>query len=609
MKTNIKIKILIAVVLLGYLFNNPLAAQTRGWGNNEDGELGLGNGVSPQPNPVTLGVSADDVTSISGGYFHTLFLKADGTVQATGGNNSGQLGDGTTNTRTTLEAVNGLSNVVAVSAGRTHSLALLSDGTVMGWGSNSDGQLGGGGGNCNGNPYCVTPVVIPGLTNIIAIDAGRDHSLALKSDGTVWAWGRNNNGQIGDGTTEPPALAVQVGIGVSGFSNIIAVSGGEFHSIALKSDGTVWVWGSNLYGTIGNGAAGGNQLLPVQNTNITGVSQITAGFNFNVALKPDGTVFAWGFNIRGNVGNGTSGSEVLTPVQSAITNVIDIKTAGVHTLAKKSDGSIWAWGWNQHGEIGIGVVDTNFMTCECRSTPVQTLNGAGNPVFGAGYNHSFIAKPLITLQPGSNITIYGENFNLLFSSIASVTTISILAIDPNSTGLTVPTGYTILPNSPAYNITASPAVTGLIIPCIKVSNVFSQTQFANLRMMHGEGDALIDRTVLPNNYQSREIEGSVTSLSPFVIAEQFAPTAASVTVGGRVTTADGRGISRARVALTGANGETRQTITNSFGYYRFDEVQAGETFVFFISHKRYQFAPQVLTVNEEFTELNFTSEN
>lgn len=602
-----KINFLLFLILLIHFFNDPLNSQTHGWGRNDSGMLGIGNANNPQPNPVTLGTSSDDVTGISGGRFHTLFLKANGSVQSTGSNNFGQLGDGTLNTSTTPGEVNGLSNVVAISAGLRHSLALLSNGTVMAWGSTAQGQLGGGGDNC-GPQNCPTPGAIPELSNVIAIEAGLEHSLALKSDGTVWAWGRNGNGQIGNGT-EGNCLCdtiFQVGIGVPEFNNIISIKAGESHSIALKSNGTVWVWGNNTFGTVGNGASGGNQLLPVQNVNITGVSQIAAGFNFNVALKPDGTVFAWGFNTRGNMGNGTSGGGVATPVQSTITNVIDIKTTGVHTLAKKSDGSIWAWGWNQHGEIGIGVADTG-LGCQCRSTPVQSNVGTGNPVFGVGENFSFVAKPLITLNPGSNITIFGENFTLNFSNISSVTTINILAIDPSSTGLTVPMGYAILTNSPAYNITATPAVTGTIIPCIKVSNVFSQSQFANLRLLHGEGGELVDRTVLPNNYQLRQIDGQVTSLSPFVIAEDLAPTAASVSVGGRVLTAAGQGVSRAFVTLTDATGMTQTGVTNTFGYYRFKDVAAGETYVVSASHRRYRFDPQIVNVADSVSDLNFTA--
>jgi len=609
-----KIRILTTVILFGYLFNHHLSAQTYGWGNNETGQLGLGNANSPQPGPVLLGSAADDVTGVGGGYDHTLFLKADGTVLATGANQSGQLGDGTTNTRTTLGPVNGLTDVVALSAGSRHSLALLSNGTVMAWGRTFEGQLGGGGESCNPSAgYGLTPALIPGLSNVIAIDTGSGHSLALKSDGTVWAWGLNFNGQTGIGvaggdTCSCQTVPVQVGVGVSGFNNIIAISGGEGNTIALKSDGTVWVWGSNLFGAIGNGTAGGDQLSPVQNTGITGVSQISGGFNFNVALKPDGTVFAWGFNTRGNLGNGTSGAASLIPVQSTITNVVDIKTAGAHTLAKKSDGSIWAWGWNQHGEVGIGTSDTGG-GCQCRSTPVQTLAGTGNPIFGVGRYHSFVAKPSVTLQAaGSNIPIVADNFSLLFLSISSVTTITASAIDPNSTGLTVPTGYAILANSAAYDFTATPAVKGTIIPCVKVPNVFSQTQFAGLRLLHGEGTTLVDRTVLPNNYQIREVCASVTSLSPFVIAEDLSPTAVNVSVGGRVMTASGRGVSRAFVVMTDTNGVRRRVATSSFGYFLFDDVPVGETYVVSASHKLYGFSPRIVTVSDSISDLYFTAD-
>ncbi len=525
-----RVKFLIVLVSLFCFFNNPVSAQTRGWGRNDSGQLGIGNADDPQPSPITLGSSANDVTGISGGQFHTLFLKADGTVQATGANNDGQLGDGTTNTRTTLEPVIGLSNVVAVSAGARHSLALLSNGTVMAWGRTFEGQLGGGGNSCNPSTgKCVIPGIIPGLSNVIAIDAGWNHSLALKSDGTVWAWGRNSNGQVGKGTvgSADPCLCqpvVQVGVGVTGFNNIIAIGGGNSHSIALKSDGTVWVWGDNAFGTVGNGAAGGNQSLPVQNTNITGVSQIAAGFHFNIALKPDGTVFAWGFNLRGNMGNGTSGQAVLSPVQSTISNVIDIKTAGAHTLAKKSDGSIWAWGWNQMGEIGIGAADTGS-GCQCRSTPVQTLTGAGNPVFAVGFDHSFAATPSINPAAGSNVFLVGENLNITFDSVTAAGTTSYTAIDPNSTGLGTGS-FTVLPNSPAYNINTTAAYSGNIKVCMTIPTVSDPATFNALAMLHGEPPDLVDRTI-SRDYAKREICAQVTSLSPFVLA-QSAPSPGSL---------------------------------------------------------------------------------
>jgi len=248
--------------------------------------------------------------------------------------------------------------------------------------------------------------------------------------------------------------------------------------------------------------------------------------------------------------------------------------------------------------------------CQCVPGPIQVTGaGAGNSLIAAGYFHSFTAIPIVTLQPGTNITVAGENLVLHFSSILTATTITVTAIDPTSTGLTVPAGYTILSNAAAYDITSSPAVTGTIVPCVRVLSVFDPAQFASLRILHGEGGTFVDRTVLPNNYQIREVEGSVTSLSPFVIAQQPAPTAANVSVSGRVLSAFGNAVSGARVIVTDQNGESRAAITNAFGYFRFDDVRSGETYVFTLTHKRYQFMQQVVTIADEVTDLNFTAEN
>jgi hypothetical protein len=598
-----------AVILATVIFcwSSSVSAQTRGWGRNDSGELGIGNTDSPQLNPVTLSNSGD-ITGISGGEFHTLFLKADGTLVATGGNSDGQIGDGTSgNVRISPVPVIGLSNVTAVSAGARHSLALTADGTVWAWGRNNEGQNGGSG----PNPALPSPVI--GLSNVIAIDAGGNHNLALKADGTVWAWGCSGNGQLGNGVSggvctggagQPP---VQSGVGVPGFNNIIAISAGVAHSIALKSDGTVWVFGSNVNGEVGNGASGGNQSFPVQNTTLTGISQIGAGWHFNVALKPDGTVFGWGFNVRGEIGNGTTDSTGCQchpiPAQTSITNVVDIKTAGTHTLARKTDGSIWAWGWNQFGEIGIGVADT--INCQCRSTPVPSNVGLNNPVFGIGYNHSFAVLPSAATPAGSNVVLQGDNLNITFDSVTSAGTTGFSAIDPNSTGLN-PGSFTIQGNSSAYNITTTAAFSGNIKVCLKTPTVFSQATFNSLSILHGEGANLVNRTFL-RNYGARQICAQTTSLSPFVLAQS--PTAASVSVGGRVFSASGNGVVRAFVILTNQNGESRSAITNSFGYYSFNGVPTGEMYVFTISHKEYQFAPQPLTITQAISDLNFTAEN
>ena len=472
----------------GFRLTSGGFAQVKAWGNTASGQLGVGLGTadSPQPSPVTMSNSGD-ITAISGGVAFTIFLKADGTLLAAGENYG-----------ISPVPVSGLSNVDAISAGNNSSLALLSDGTVK-----STGSL----------------ETIPGLSHIVAIEAGISHWLALRSDGSIWAWGSNDSGQLGDSTTEPRFTPVRVGADVAGFNNIIAIGAGGSHSIALKSDGTVWVWGNNTNGAVGNGTAGGNQLVPVQNTFLSGVSQISAGQLFNVALKTDGTVWSWGANYRGNIGNGTTTTTgcfcVTTPQQSLIANIVDIKTASTHTLAKKSDGSIWAWGLNQFGEIGIGFTDLNS-GCECQPTPVQSLVGTGNAVFGLGYQHSFSAMPRITTPAGNDVVLRGDALNLRFASVTEGVT-SYTEIAPTSTGLD-PGSFSIVPNSPAYNVTTSAVSSGNIDVCLKVPTEYNETNFNLLAVLHGEGANLVDRT-LSHDYLKREICAQVTSLSPFVLAQ------------------------------------------------------------------------------------------
>ncbi len=361
------------------------SAQIKAWGRSDQGQLGNNSSSSPKPNPVNIGLS--DVIGIGGGELHTLMLRGNGTVLAFGWNPTGQIGNGTSGGNAyTPFAVPGLTNVIQVTGGSVHSAALKADGTVWSWGSNFSGQIGVGTTTTSGCG-CIPSPTQTLIADVIQIDAGGQHTLALKSDGTVWAWGNNVNGKIGDGTTITRPTPVQVGVGVFGFNNIIAVSAGGDHSMALKSDGTVWTWGNNASGQSGNGSAGLPILTPVQNTTLTNVAQISGGFEHSVALKTNGTVWVWGYNGQGQIGNGSSGGNQPTPVQNiTLTNVVDI-SAGNHSLARKNDGSVWAWGENFYGQIGNGT--TNTTGCQCQPSPVQSAVGIGNILIGAGHRHSF----------------------------------------------------------------------------------------------------------------------------------------------------------------------------------------------------------------------------
>jgi len=323
-------------------------------------------------------------------------------------NGSGQLGNGTFTNSNTPAQVSGLSGVTAIAGGAEHSLALKSDGTVWAWGNNALGQLGNGTFTDSNTPVQVLgPGGVGNLSGVTALAVGGGqnlHSLALKSDGTVWAWGFNNQGQLGNATFTSSNTPVQV----SGLSGVTAIAGGVFHSLALKSDGTVWAWGFNGQGQLGNGTNTDSN-TPVQTSGLTGVRAIAGGNYHSLAMKNDGTVWAWGSNGVGSLGNGTFTSSN-TPVQvlgpggvGNLTGVTALAAGFENSLALKSDGTVWAWGFNIYGQLGNGTNTTS-------NTPAQVLGagGVGNltgvtALAGALY-HSLALKGAFTPAAVLNIT-------------------------------------------------------------------------------------------------------------------------------------------------------------------------------------------------------------
>jgi alpha-tubulin suppressor-like RCC1 family protein len=295
-----------------------------------------------------------------------------GTPWAWGYNNYGQLGKAPTlNVSTTPIEITGLENVIAIASGSNHSLALKSDSTVWAWGYNNFGQLG------NGTAInSLVPFQVSSLNGIIAIAGGQYHSLALKSDGTVWTWGYNYYGQLGSRSTDDSSIPVQV----RNVSGVIAIAGGYSHSLALKSDGTVWVWGSNSKGQLGIGSTNKSS-GPVQLSGLSGVTAIAGGFYHSLALKSDGTVWAWGYNQDGQLGDGSTNTSYVPVQVNGLNSVIAIAGGSDHSLALKSDGTVCAWGYNGYGQLGNGTTDNS-------SVPVQVtgLNGITAIAGGSAHN-------------------------------------------------------------------------------------------------------------------------------------------------------------------------------------------------------------------------------
>jgi len=289
-------------------------------------------------------------------------------------------------TRATPGVLGGVQGGVAFARGNNHILAALADGTVLACGANDQGQLGDGTTNASN-----AAVRVVGLTGITAVAAGESFSLALKSDGTVWSWGFNGDGRLGDGTGNQHSTPVQV----SGLTGVAAIAAGRDFGLAVKADGTVWAWGNNNSSHLGDGTTV-HRYTPVQTVGLTGITAVAAGYDHSVARKGDGTAWAWGSNSSGQLGAGSS-AQGYTPIQVVgLTNVTGVAAGDAHSLAVESDGTVWGWGSNNSGQIGAGLAVTRY-------TPVQMAGIATATAVAAGSAHS-----LARLADGT-VRAWGDN--------------------------------------------------------------------------------------------------------------------------------------------------------------------------------------------------------
>ena len=353
-----------------YEFSPALAdGEFRSWRLRVLNEDGVRTAWSPA---LSVSMRAPVHATIAAGDAHTLALRDDGTVWAWGSNGYGQIGDGTTTNRSAPVQVSGLTGVVAVAAGDSHSVALKADGTVWTWGYNTLGQLG------DGTPFNRnTPVQVVDLVDVASIGAGYLYTVALKSDGTVWTWGYNDSGRLGYGTVDSEIHA-RPGQ-VVGLSGLVAVAAGNSHCLALRGDDTLWAWGYNYSGQLGDGTTT-SRSTPVQVSSLSDVTAVVAGAQHTIALQSVGQVWAWGGNFTGQLGDG-DWTNHSTPVQTSGISFVTALAAGWDSsLATKSDGTLWAWGDNAYGQIGDGTTTDRF-------SPVQvaTLAGVTAVAAGSGY--------------------------------------------------------------------------------------------------------------------------------------------------------------------------------------------------------------------------------
>jgi alpha-tubulin suppressor-like RCC1 family protein len=352
------------------------------WGGNQYGEFGDYTHLN-STNPVHV-VALTNITSIASGMNHSLALDSNGALWAWGQDNRGQLGNGSSNTNLPIQVL-GMTNVMAVASHGISdgddgvyglSSAVKTNGTVWMWGVGDSEDI---------LSFGSSPGQITGVSNVITAAVGSDHALALESNGTVWAWGENYFGQLGNGTTTDSSTPVQV----AGLSNIVAICAGDKHNLALASNGVVWAWGYDEDGELGNGVTERDSDVPVMVAELTNIVAIAAGASHSLAINNVGSLWAWGEDNTGQLGDGGSAGSTNHPMQVlGLTNIISIDAGSDTSVALDDNGNLWQW-----GKVDSSIYNTNFVWG----------GGSGYPMLSPSYVDFYNGHlPNLTILSGNN---------------------------------------------------------------------------------------------------------------------------------------------------------------------------------------------------------------
>ena len=367
---------------------NPLGTQTTTtyydayiWGENTQGQLGLNNTTNVS-SPTQIGSNVAWSVSAEGANFSAL-IKGDGTLWTWGRNDAGQMGDGTVVNKSSPTQIGALTTWSKISPGSQVCWAIKTDGTLWSWGLNSEGQLGIGiAGSGASGAWRSSPVQIGTDTNwsYIATAARSYHVLAVKTTGSLWAWGLGDSGQLGIGTTANKSSPTQVGA----LTNWAYVTTCNESSFAVKTDGTLWSWGQNNAGQLGIGNIT-NYSSPKQIGALTNwTSQISGGDRFIISVTTSGTIWSWGLNNYGQLGLGNTTNYSSPKQVGALTTWSKICSLQSSGVAIKTDGTLWTWGRNSVGQLGLNNI-TDY------SSPKQVGSGTSWAVLPKSGDYYLIA--------------------------------------------------------------------------------------------------------------------------------------------------------------------------------------------------------------------------